>query len=480
MSVGQIIAGAFANALLRRAAREGEPDAEPARRVRASSSAARSSCSEVLQTVGRRLCAAAAAPLCDIYVVEGEQLRLRRLHRPRSAGRGVRGHDVPPRRPGARPRGAVTAASRVVVTDLTTDARISEWERPEELRWGNRSKIELPLVSRGQVIGIAGVFDDHVREFEGLDMLQSLAQVAANALANATVYDRLDRSAERMALVNDVSSELSSLLDLDEVLRSAATRLCAIAGVPACDLYRLRGDELVNLVSISDGEVDRQLGRPDIPAERVGRAVQGRRRATAGARLHSRRPLAPARRTRRDGALGRDRRAHGAAHRQGPRHRRARAPRAPRRTRPHAGRDRHHLRREPRRGAGHRERRPRRRPAAAQPGDRAAQRPRARDRRRASSCRTSPRARSRSCARSRPSNAPSSACCATATSWKWRSPAKGVRSHSPTSSTCRLTAQLLERLEAEGIVTLEPARGPAGRLRPPWARRPRDRACSSP
>ncbi len=106
------------------------------------------------------------------------------------------------------------------------------------------------------MIGIAGVFDDHVREFEGLDMLQSLAQVAANALANATLYDRLDRSAERMALVNDVSSELSSLLDLDEVLRSAATRLCAIAGVPACDLYRLREDMLENLVSIVDGEVD--------------------------------------------------------------------------------------------------------------------------------------------------------------------------------------------------------------------------------
>ena len=80
--------------------------------------------------------------------------------------------------------------------------------------------------------------------------------MAANALANATLFDRLDRSAERRALVNDASSELSSLLDLDEVLHAAATRLCDIAGVPACDVYRLRDDRLVNLVSIVDGEID--------------------------------------------------------------------------------------------------------------------------------------------------------------------------------------------------------------------------------
>ncbi len=253
-SVAQIIAGAFANAVLvdrlEKANRQLNLLVESGIELGGTLEL-----SEVLQTVGLRLCAAAAAPLCDIYVVEGELLRCVACIDHGAADEEFVGTtyglaDLP------LVREALARHEPVVITDLSTDTRISQWERAEELRWGNLSKIELPLVSRGQVIGIAGVFDDHAREFEGLDMLQSLAQVAANALANATVYDRLDRSAERMALVNDVSSELSSLLDLDEVLRSAATRLCSIAGVPACDVYRLRGDELVNLVSVAGGEID--------------------------------------------------------------------------------------------------------------------------------------------------------------------------------------------------------------------------------
>ena len=254
MSVGQIVAGAFANAIL--VERLEKANQRLSLLVDSGIELGGTlELSEVLQTVGRRLCAAAAAPLCDIYVVEGERLRCvacidHGAPDEEFVGTTYRLDDLP------LVREALSRGRPVVVPDLAVDARVSEWERAEELRWGNLSKIELPLVSRGQVIGIAGVFDDHVREFEGLDMLQSLAQVAANALANATLYDRLDHSAERMALVNDVSSELSSLLDLDEVLRSAATRLCAIAGVPACDLYRLREDMLENLVSVVDGEAD--------------------------------------------------------------------------------------------------------------------------------------------------------------------------------------------------------------------------------
>jgi len=254
MSVGQIVAGAFANAFLV----ERLEGANRTLKLLVESGielGGTLELAEVLQTVGRRLCAAAAAPLCDIYVVEGELLRCVACVDHGSTdeefvGTTYRLDDL------FLVQEALSRGEPIVVPDLEADPRISDWERTEELRWGNRSKIELPLVSRGEVIGIAGVFDDHVREFEGLEMLRSLAQVAANALANATVFDRLDRSAERMALVNDVSSELSSLLDLDEVLRSAASRLCAIAGVPACDVYRLRGDDLVNLVSVSDGDVD--------------------------------------------------------------------------------------------------------------------------------------------------------------------------------------------------------------------------------
>ena len=109
---------------------------------------------------------------------------------------------------------ALESRQPVYSEDISIDPRVSDFERQEDLSWGHRAMLCLPLISRGEVIGIAGIYDDHARRFERTDFLHSLAQVAAGALANATLFDELDRSAERMALVGDVSFELTSSLDL--------------------------------------------------------------------------------------------------------------------------------------------------------------------------------------------------------------------------------------------------------------------------
>ncbi|HEY5387974.1 MAG TPA: diguanylate cyclase, partial [Thermoleophilia bacterium] len=83
---------------------------------------------------------------------------------------------------------------------------------------------------------------------------------------NATLFKQLDRSADRLALVRDVSFELSSSLDLAEVLLSSAHRLCAVADTPMCDIYTLRDDgRLVDVVSVEDGEVDRSWQGREFP-----------------------------------------------------------------------------------------------------------------------------------------------------------------------------------------------------------------------
>ena len=211
---------------------------------------------DVLQSVARRLCAAADAPSCDIYTVDGDSLRCVAC-----IDHGASDDDYVGTTYALSElklsREALATRQAIVVPDISADRRLSDFERNEELRWGNLAKIELPLISGGEVIGLAAIFDDHPREFGQLDLLQSLAQGAANALANATLYDRLDRAAERLTLINDLSFELSSSLELDEVLVSAARRLCAVAGVTACDIYTLRDDEwLRDAVSIVDGALD--------------------------------------------------------------------------------------------------------------------------------------------------------------------------------------------------------------------------------
>jgi diguanylate cyclase (GGDEF)-like protein/excisionase family DNA binding protein len=210
----------------------------------------------VLRSVARRLCAAAKATACDIYAVEGDTLRC--LTSIVNDGEdltftgtvyeldlfdGVR--DV------------LAQGRPLAVRDMVDDERISAFEREENLRFGHRAKVELPLVAGGGTVGLVSIYDEQPRDFGDLELLQSLAQVAANAIANARLYDALEGSAARVALVGDVSFELSSSLDLGEVLQSTAHRLCALADMPCCDVYKLdAGDRLVCVVSLVEGETD--------------------------------------------------------------------------------------------------------------------------------------------------------------------------------------------------------------------------------
>jgi diguanylate cyclase (GGDEF)-like protein len=277
-SVGQMVAGAIDNALLLE--RVEETNTMLNMLVESGIEfGATLELEPVLHSVARRLCAITDAPTCDISTIQGDELRCvactdRGTPSPSDSGITHRMADLP------LVRDAVLTHEPLQMADVATDPRLSSREREDDLRRGRRAKLELPLVSRGQVVGIAAVCDDHPRDFEHLDLLRSLAQVAANALANATLFARLDRSAARMALVAEVSFELSSSLDLAEVLRSTADRLCSVADTPMCNIYTLHGQKLVNVVSIHDGEIDRDWQGREFPLAAwtaVRRAVETRR-----------------------------------------------------------------------------------------------------------------------------------------------------------------------------------------------------------
>ena len=210
----------------------------------------------ILRSVARRLCAAARASTCDIYAIEGDTLRCLT---------SMEGEEEDPASVGVRyalddfagVRDVIAQGRPLAVHDMLSDERISAFEREENLRFGHRAKIELPLIAGGGTVGLASIFDNQPRDFDDLELLQSLAQVAANAIANARLYDALERSADRVTLVGDVSFELSSSLDLGEVLHSTAHRLCNLADMPCCDVYTLDANgDLVCVVSLVDGETD--------------------------------------------------------------------------------------------------------------------------------------------------------------------------------------------------------------------------------
>ncbi|HMK92266.1 MAG TPA: diguanylate cyclase, partial [Thermoleophilia bacterium] len=154
-------------------------------------------------------------------------------------------------------RQAVVQRETVVIEDIESDDCVTPAERDEWLRFGFLSGIVVPLVNRGEVIGTAEVFDTRQRAFERSEALAALAQVAAQALANARLHAQLEETAGRMTLMTEAGLEFSSSLDLRDTLVKVGRRLSTVVDVPNCDIDLVRGDGTTyRLMSLTDGEVD--------------------------------------------------------------------------------------------------------------------------------------------------------------------------------------------------------------------------------
>ena len=210
---------------------------------------------EVLHSVAARMRTLADAGECEIVGLEGAELVVRisvtrddRRDRIAGARRSLGASAVAAR--------AIAIHQPVSVYDVALDPDLSPAERARHVAAGHRASIHLPLVVRGEVVGLVALFDDHPREFPGVQLLQGLAQIAAQAMANATLYRRLDEGSRRLALVGDASLQLASTLELPDILSSTADRLREVGATAACDIYLLSGADLLCAASARAGTAD--------------------------------------------------------------------------------------------------------------------------------------------------------------------------------------------------------------------------------
>ena len=306
-SVGQLVAGAFDNLLLLERLAESNQQLG----VLAESSlefGASLDLTEVLHSVASRMCLAAAAVCCDVYSIEGERL----------VGLvSTDGSAVDESFPGtaydltdyAIARRAIDLGQPVIVSDVSDDPRLTAVERTEDLRWGYSSLVELPLIDRGEAIGIASLFDLEHADVAHTDLLRGLAQIAAQAIANARVHAALDEGAARLRQINEAGLELASSLDLSRVLEAVARRLCDIADVDSCAVYTLHDRQLRCEASLLRGVRDEDwLARShDLDAWRASRlAVESRsvvRSSGRDGRLDERDEMGPRQRARNGGLI---------------------------------------------------------------------------------------------------------------------------------------------------------------------------------
>ena len=105
-----------------------------------------------------------------------------------------------------------------------------------------KSLLNVPLRIKDEVIGVLGVDNQHsAKTFSrtDLDMLTSLADYAAIAIENASLYDHADRTLTRrmqeLTIMQEVARDLNAMLDTDRiasvVLRHALRMTAAEAGL---------------------------------------------------------------------------------------------------------------------------------------------------------------------------------------------------------------------------------------------------------
>ena len=87
-----------------------------------------------------------------------------------------------------------------------------------------RSELAVPLMSQGKCVGVLDIQSRHLDYFtrDQQNILTLLASRLAVAIENARLFQKVRAQADTLLLLNEVSRETSSTLDVEELLRRAA------------------------------------------------------------------------------------------------------------------------------------------------------------------------------------------------------------------------------------------------------------------
>jgi phosphoserine phosphatase RsbU/P len=90
-----------------------------------------------------------------------------------------------------------------------------------------RSELAVPLMIQGKCIGVLDIQSQHVGYFtrEQQSIMTLLASRLAVAIENARLFQKVRAQADTLLLLNEVSRETSSILEVEELLRRAAEQI---------------------------------------------------------------------------------------------------------------------------------------------------------------------------------------------------------------------------------------------------------------
>jgi GGDEF domain-containing protein len=179
-----------------------------------------------------------------------------------------------PFHPDLRPSFLPTVREGLVVEVHRDDPGLPAAEAREMDRWSEKSTLDAPLEFDGEIIGVLGLVETRsCRRFtaEEKELFSQVAVLAAIAIRNADLFDRLDRQNRSLQSLLEASRALTSTVGLDETLTVMARSAAAALNASGCAIYEFLAANNALIPRTSFGAVTMEPENVAIPLlERSG------------------------------------------------------------------------------------------------------------------------------------------------------------------------------------------------------------------
>ena len=140
------------------------------------------------------------------------------------------------------------------------------------------SELAIPLIAKNRLIGVLDLESEQSDFFkpEHLHLLTLTGSRIAQAIENARLYTRVSRQAETLAVLNEIATELTSILDLDPLLAKVGTLLRRLIDYQMFTIMLLdeKGETLITRYAWRFGYAQAPMRRIAVTTGLVGAAVR--------------------------------------------------------------------------------------------------------------------------------------------------------------------------------------------------------------
>lgn len=139
-------------------------------------------------------------------------------------------HSIPLRMPHSLVARAARTREMTKVDDVTQATDFL----PNPLLPRTRSELVLPLIARGELLGVLDVQSDIPARFnpEICSVMETLARQVAAALNNARLFTEVERTSRHEQMLSQISQQIQTAVNVEEVLQVAARELGKTLRVP--------------------------------------------------------------------------------------------------------------------------------------------------------------------------------------------------------------------------------------------------------